>query len=339
VARPAPVLLEANVQHHFYRGGEAIARFRGIAVDDDHAPEDWVGSCTCMAGSDVRGLSRLPDGRLLRDAIAEDPERYLARAHARAFGPEPGMLVKLLDAGERLPVHWHPTRAFAREHLGLRYGKTEAWVVLDAAPDGEVYLGWREPVGRADLERWLAGQDGGAMLASMRRVGVAPGDTVFVPASTPHAIGAGVFLVELQEPTDLSVLLEWNGFDVDGGRAGHLGLGFDLALGSVRTDAMADDELAELTAPARRVDGVDRLFPEAADPFFRAERVGDGAELDEGFSILVVAAGSGRLDTEGGAVELRRGRTVLVPAQAGASRVFGDLVAIRCRPPAEAPGA
>jgi mannose-6-phosphate isomerase len=339
VARLAPVLLDANLQHHFYRGGPAIARFRGIALEDDHAPEDWVGSCACMAGSDVRGLSRLPNGRPLRDAVAADPERYLGRAHVRAFGPDPGVLVKLLDAGERLPVHWHPTRDFAREHLGLRYGKTEAWIVLEAAPDAAVHLGWRRPVDRGELETWRADQDADAMLGAMRRVPVAAGDTVLVPGSTAHAIGAGIFLIELQEPTDLSVLLEWKGFDVDGASAGHLGLGFEVALDSVRTDALEDEELAELTAAPRRREGAERLFPDSADPYFRAERLHGAAELDGSFSILVVTAGAGRLETAGGAIELERGRTVLIPADAGAGRISGEVVAIRCRPPTRAPEA
>jgi mannose-6-phosphate isomerase len=338
MARMAPVVLDANVQHHFYRGGPAIAAFRDIELGDDHAPEDWVGSCTCMFGTRDRGLSRLPGGRPLRDAVAHEPERYLGPEHASAFGADPGVLVKLLDAGERLPVHWHPTRAFAREHLGLRNGKTEAWVVLESGEGAEVFLGWRRPVDRAEIETWLAEQDAAAVLAEMHRIPVAPGDTVLVPAATPHAIGAGILLVELQEPTDLSVLLEWKGYDIDGERAGHLGLGFDVALGSVRTDAMSEAEVADLTASPRADGGpTQRLFPEAADPFFRAERVSRGAELDAGFAILVVTGGSGSLDAEAGSVALERGRTVLIPHEAGASTIAGDVDAIRCRPPAEAP--
>jgi mannose-6-phosphate isomerase len=338
VARLAPVELAANVQHHFYRGGPAIARFRGIELADDHAPEDWVGSCTCMFGTRDRGLSRLPDGRPLRDAVAEAPERYLGAEHADAFGADPGVLVKLLDAGERLPVHWHPTRAFAREHLGLRNGKTEAWIVLEAGDGAEVFLGWRRPVDRAEIETWLAEQDAPAVLGEMHRIAVTPGDTVLVPASTPHAIGEGILLVELQEPTDLSVLLEWKGYDIDGERAGHLGLGFDVALGSVRTDAMPEAEVADVTSSPRAGEGpVRRLFPPAADPFFRAERVAGGAELEAAFSILVVTGGSGSLESESGNTELARGRTILVPHEAGTCRVAGEVEAIRCRPPAEAP--
>ena len=75
------------------------------------------------------------------------------------------------------------------------------------------------------------------MLDLLEPVTVHPGDGVFVPASTPHCIDADLFLVELQEPTDFSILLEWRGFDIDGRADGHLGLGFDVALDAVRRDA------------------------------------------------------------------------------------------------------
>jgi mannose-6-phosphate isomerase len=201
-----------------------------------------------------------------------------------------------------------------------------------------VFLGWRRPVDRAEIERWFAEQDASAVLSEMHRIAVAPGDTVLVPAATPHAIGEAILLVELQEPTDLSVLLEWKGYDIDGEKAGHLGLGFDVALTSVRTDAVSDRELRELTSSPRAGAGPVRpLFPTPADPFFRADRVSVSAELDRGFSILVVTRGSGAIESETGRIELARGRTVLVPDEAGASRIDGDLEAISCRPPAEPP--
>jgi mannose-6-phosphate isomerase len=327
VARLAPVELGANVQHHFYRGGPAIARFRGIELADDHAPEDWVGSCTCMFGTRDRGLSRLPDGRLLRDAVAGAPERYLGPEHADAFGADPGVLVKLLDAGERLPVHWHPTRAFAREHLGLRNGKTEAWIVLEAGDDAEVFLGWRRPVDRAEIEIWLAEQDAPAVLAEMHRVAVAPGDTVLVPASTPHAIGEGILLVELQEPSDLSVLLEWRDFELTE-EEGHLGLGWDTALQALDRSGWDDERLAGLRGPGVRA----RLLPADADPYFRVERVRAGDPLDAGFGVLVGLGGAGVLHTEAGELPFARGDVALVPHAAGAGRLDGDVEGLRCRP-------
>ena len=70
-----------------------------------------MGSTTTIFGEDERGLTLLADGRTLRDAIAADPEGFLGAAHVRRYGPDPALLVKLLDAGERLPVHCHPDRA------------------------------------------------------------------------------------------------------------------------------------------------------------------------------------------------------------------------------------
>jgi len=156
----------------------------------------------------------------------------------------------------------------------------------------------------------------------------------------PHSIGEGVFLVELQEPSDLSVLLEWQGFDLDGTRAGHLGLGLDLALEAVTRTALGPDELARLYQ-TRAVGealprGVMRLLPREADGYFRAEAVRPDPELtlEPGFSILVVLEGSGTLETEqSDRLELRRGQTVLVPHSAGEATLEGDLFAIRCLPP------
>ncbi len=325
-----PIVLEPNVVERFYRGGPAIARFRDAPVGHERTPEDWVGSCTCVAGSRDLGLSRLRDGRTLREAIAQDPGPYLGEHHVATFGPDPGLLVKLLDAGERLPLHWHPDRAFAREHLASRYGKTEAWIVVEARDGAAVHLGFSRDVGRAEPEGWLREQNADAILGAMHRHTVTVGDTLLVPAGTPHAIGEGILLVELQEPTDLSVLLEWRGFDVDGERDGHLGLGFDVALGSLRRDAVGSDELERWTS----VRGGGRLFPEDADPFFRAERLDGDAPtvLDASFSILVVLDGAGALRSEGGGLEVRRGHTVLVPFAAGDVAVDAGIRAIRCRP-------
>jgi mannose-6-phosphate isomerase len=85
---------------------------------------------------------------------------------------------------------------------------------------------------------------------------------------------------------------------------------------------------------------VERLFPAQADPFLRAERLAPdpAATLEAAFSILVVTAGSGRLDTAGGTMELGRGDTVLVPYAAGPGTVRGRLTAVRCLPPAPQAG-
>ncbi|WP_019634413.1 class I mannose-6-phosphate isomerase [Actinomadura atramentaria] len=334
-----PLLLPANQPRHFYRGGAGIGRFRGAPPPDDHRPEDWVGSATGRFGG-TAGPTVLPDGRPLRAAVAADPAGWLGPAHVRAHGDSPALLVKLLDAAQRLPVHVHPTREFARSHLGSPFGKTEAWLVLDvpggAGGTGEVHLGFREDVGADRLRGWIDAQDGAAMLAALNPVAVRPGDAVLVPAGLPHAIGAGVFVVEVQEPTDFSVLIEWAGFAPDGADA-DLRLGWDTAVRCVDGRARSAADVAALVRrpaglPESRP-GVRRVWPEAADPFFRAELVGDGADLDPSFAVLVVLRGAGELRAAR-TTPLRAGQTCVVPYGAGPATVRGDVEILRCLPPA-----
>lgn len=338
-----PIVLEPNQVHRFYRGGPAIAEFRATPSADDHAPEDWVGSATSVFGSEGAGLSILPDGRTTVDAFAADPEAFFGPRHAERFGADPGLLAKLLEAGERLPVHCHPDREFARRHLDCPDGKTEAWVILEvrsSEPEAEVFLGFRDEVDPAVLAGWVSRQDTRAILGAMHRIPVAIGDAVLVPAGLPHAVGEGVFLLELQEPTDFSVLLEWEGFDIDGAGDGHLGLGFDVALRCVDRSGWVMERLDRLRTPREGGHdvrpGVDVLFPSEADPFFRAERIRprDAASLPAGFSIVVITLGRGHLEFgNAGSMEIVRGNTVLVPFAAGDCRLVGPLEALRCMPP------
>jgi mannose-6-phosphate isomerase len=338
-SRIAPVDLGPNQPpDRFYTGGPGIAGFRGGPGGGDRVPEDWVASTTTLFASDQLGLTRLPSGELLRDAVRRDPVAWLGAEHVAHFGSEPALLVKLLDAGERLPVHVHPDTTFAARHLDCPFGKTEAWIILDAKPGAVVHLGFRSDVSPETVRTWVSTQDTDAMLAAMHTVPVQAGDAVLVPAGIPHAIGEGVLLVELQEPTDFSVLLEWSGFRIDGARDGHLGIGHDLALECVDRSGWTAERLAGLRS---RPDGAQRQdpFPASAAPFFRAERLrplADGhLDLDAGFSVLVVAAGQGELRMAGGdSWALRRGMTVVVPHAAGTSRLEGAVEVLRCRPPA-----
>ncbi len=338
-----PVVLSANQPDTFYRGAGRIARFRGLGgPDGEPRPEDWIASTTSRFGARpdaegaAPGLTRLPDGRLLTDAVAAQPQRWLGPAHVDRYGPDPTILVKLLDAGERLPLHVHPDRRFAAAHLASPYGKTEAWVILEAVPDAVVHLGFARTVDAAELAGWVGGQHVGEMLAATNRVPVRAGDSVLVPAGLPHAIGPGVLLVEVQEASDLSVLLETAGFALDPAAA-FAGLPRDLALSCVDRSGWDGGRLAELrrdrgaTAP-----GVYRLFPARADEFFAAERLRpgpDGALLDAAFSVLVVSAGRGVLEPrDGHPLPVAAGDTLVVPYACGATRLTGEVEAIRLRP-------
>ncbi|HXM57584.1 MAG TPA: hypothetical protein VOB72_19450 [Candidatus Dormibacteraeota bacterium] len=334
-----PMRLAPNQLRRNYRGGRALAALRGVPELAGAGPEDWVASVTTAWGASAgSGLSTLPDGRLLRDVLAAAPAAFLGEAHVGRFGADTGLLVKLLDAGERLPVHHHPDGSFAARHLGLAHGKTEAWYVAAASsPDPVVWIGFREPVAGETLAGWVSRQDSAAMLGALHRLAVRPGDAIFVPAGTPHAIGEGLLIVELQEPSDLSVMLEWIG--VDGPREGELGLGWEVALGSADRTGWDAERLAGLRGGGSAAGPVLELLPAAARPFFGAQRVrprpGPGVVLEPAFAVLVVTAGSGRLRTGAGDLDLRRGDTVLVPHDAGESELSGDgLDVVRCLPPA-----
>src|SRR5262249_5500814 len=157
-------------------------------------------------------------------------------------------------------------------HLGRAHGKAEAWYILDG---GRVHLGLRRQVSRAGLAALVAEQRTEELLDLLHPIDVSPGDVVYVPPGVLHAIGGGVFLAELQEPEDLSILLEWRGFALDGAVDGHLGLGFDLAFQAI-----------DLTAPGSVLRGA---LPAEAERYFRLEhRVVDGeTTVGRGFAVLI----------------------------------------------------
>lgn len=292
--------IEPTRVYRFYRGGALIDRLRGEPERDGDFPEDWVGSVV-QANNPGRdepdaGLTRLADGRLLRDAADADPAHW----------GTPDVLVKLLDPAVRLPVHAHPDRAFAREHYGSAYGKTEAWIVAATREEtAEVWLGLREAVSPDVYREWIDAQDD-ALLDSLHRLTVRAGDVVYVPAGVPHAIGAGALIVELQEPADLSIVCEWKGFPIDPADA-HLGIGWDAALGALHLGAYAP----ELGLP-----------DEAAAFFHVDERVEPAGR----FAVLLVLAGDGEID----GLPARPGDAFVVPAAAEAIDARGDLRVLRC---------
>lgn len=301
-------------------------------------PEEWIGSTVTRAGEEQSGLSVLPDGSLLRDAVAADPLAWLGPEHLAAFGESTEILVKLLDPDQRLPVHFHPDKAFARQHLALDHGKTEAWIVLEAPDGAGVGLGFAQEMTKAQVLDMVTRRDATALLRSLHRRAVHPGETILVPAGVPHAIDAGVFVLELQEPTDLSALLEWEEFAVDGERDGHLGLGFPTVLDALRLRPVADvDALVRATG---LTGGEPRsLFSDLADGYFRADLLPGSGRVVAGFAVALVLTGEGVVTTEnGGVLEVRRGSAIVVPWSAGGwvldsigSIDGADLVV--CRPP------
>lgn len=189
--------LQVNRVRRMYLGGGRIDAFTGWTPDCSDGvprPEDWLASTTTAFNGRVEiegeGLGRLEDGRLVADVVGTLP-----------------ILVKLLDSDERLVIQAHPTVPFAKAFMNSSVGKTECWYFLPGtAADACVYLGFKPGVTEAQWRTAFAEQKG--LLDCLHRVPVKTGDFVFVDGGVPHAIGAGCFMVELQEPSDLMVVAE-----------------------------------------------------------------------------------------------------------------------------------
>ncbi len=330
-----PSKLPSNQFDHFYRGGNRIGKLRN-GPGGPMRPEEWIGSTTTRFGESVNGLSKLANGKLLRDEISNDPVSWLGKKHIAKFGNSVEILVKLLDPDQRLPVHYHPNRKFAADKLHLNHGKTEAWIILDAPAGAKVGVGFKEKIAKEKVAALVKAHDSQGLLDSLNFLEVRAGDAVFVPAGVPHAIEAGIFVLELQEPTDLSILLEWDGFAVDGDKDGHLNLGYETALDALKFDPLTDLENKEiLTRFEADAASSHKIFNSVADDFFRADYlVGDNAKIDAGFGVLLILGGSGELNFENyGKFEVESGDAIVIPHCAGSFTVKG-CKGIISRPPA-----
>ena len=163
------------------------------------------------------------------------------------------ILVKLLFTSDRLSVQVHPDDEYAQRHHGS-LGKTEAWYVIDAEPAGEIAAGFKKPISRKELK--AAAQSGEIeRLLEWRKV--KPGDLIFTPAGTVHAIGAGVTLWEIQENSDITYRL----YDYGRPRELHLDHGAEVSL-------LGPHEFDP--SPVRLAEGREELV---VSEYFRIERL------------------------------------------------------------------
>jgi mannose-6-phosphate isomerase len=141
-------------------------------------------------------------GMTLGELIRRHPDMLGEACHAAHPGICP-LLVKILFTTERLSVQVHPDDEYAEQHH-QSLGKTEAWYVIDSREPGELAVGFRETLTRERLRQAaLSGEI--EQLLDWRKV--KPGDVVFTPAGTVHAIGAGLTICEIQENSDITYRL------------------------------------------------------------------------------------------------------------------------------------
>jgi mannose-6-phosphate isomerase len=350
-----PMTLPYHPLYRFYEGGSLTREFRGLPNrPDDWWSEDWVGSCTTAnnAGPDGRpqGVSAIDVpgvGEVPLSALVERlPEEVVGARFAERWGATTGVLVKLLSPAGQVPLHAHPSRAWAQRHLNSRFGKTEAWILLATPGDGAepayAGVGFQPGIERAWFADAVRRRDTAAIRGTLHRTSIAPGEVYVAHAGVPHYLGPRVSFIEVQEPTDHIVIPETSGDD-DAGAT--MGLGWEKALDMIDyrgSDAAATFERARQAPTILSERGGTRevrLLNDEALAFFDATRldVVDEFVIDEGrFWIGIVTAGSGTLEGDFGSVPVTRGETFACAASLGLRLQAGrePLTVVRCMGPA-----
>lgn len=302
-----PLITQARLAQPLW-GGTFLARWLELPQPQpERLGEVWL----------VYDTNPIIDGPLAGKTLAQVTRDYgealVGRRTIARYGADFPLLAKFIDAADRLSIQVHPDDAYAHTHeadTGF-HGKTEAWHILYAAPGADVVYGLARLSNRDEL---TAAITGGTLEPFLRRLPVAAGDTVFVPAGTLHAINAGIVLFEIQQKSDLTYRV------YDYGR-------IDAATGQLR--ALHIEKALDVTdyAPAPR-GVIPPLQLEAGRDLLVAcesfalerlnltgvvERIVDPAT----FEILTVVNGSATLRWSDGARHLRRGEAVVIPACLG----------------------
>lgn len=218
---PDIILLNANRVWRTYLGGMMLDKRDGnFPAEDSHFPEDWIASTTNAVNPGreeftEEGISRLTiDGNsyLLTEVLEKYPNEMIGQSHFQKYGPSTQFLIKYLDSSIRLHLQVHPTIEFAKEHLNCSFGKTEAYIILEVRKsviNPFIYFGFQNPIDKKKFRQAVKKQEIETLLDCFEKIPVSPGDVFIVPGGVPHAIGPGVLMVEIMEPSDFVARLEF----------------------------------------------------------------------------------------------------------------------------------
>jgi mannose-6-phosphate isomerase len=245
-----------------------------------------------------------------------------------------GVLIKLLDASERLTIQVHPDKTFAREELHSDYGKTEGWYILNTREK------WTELFRNQDIE---------GMRNALHKIPVKAGDVFIVHGGVPHAIGGGCFMIEIQEPTDYTMRVEKTtprGLPV-GNFLIHQGIGEEKMLNCFHYEAASLREtLAKWKAqPILLADTgqaqVYSLLDSRYTDCFTLEKILVRAssytlKAKDTFYVIICINGEGLIQTKaGGSTPIRQGESFFLPTRIGdvTFQTTIELQILVCMPP------
>ena len=297
-------------------GGNTLSKNWGKTSNDDNIAETWELSVR------EKEMAKIINGEATGLTLAEYFEAvgYDSVAADYKKGERFPLLVKLIDAADKLSVQVHPDDAYAGRVEGDS-GKTEMWYIVDAAEGAEIIYGLADGV---DSDGFRAAFENGALDSAMKKIKVKAGQTYFIPAGMLHAIGAGILIAEIQQNSDLTYRV----YDYD--RVGADGKKRELhtakALDVVRP--YTDEQVNEI----RYSCGYDASLL-ANNNFFKVKRLCvSGSEAlcadEKSFVSVLCLGGEGELVFDGEKYPITKGDSYFCPAGMGAFEIAGNVEVI-----------
>jgi len=325
--KPYPLLLERHLDNRLW-GGQKLAPFLDLPPPHpDRIAESWqVFDSNKVLNGPLAGMTLAQVTRqLAADLVGTLP--------LHRYGTDFPLLVKFIDAREDLSIQVHPDDAYAhRAEAGTGFhGKNEAWYILDAGPDSDLYYHLVRPVTRAEFE---AAVQAHALPPLLHRRRVKTGDVIFVPAGILHTINGGIMLFEIQQKSDLTYRV----YDYGRPRPLHLEKALDvIAFDRPPPAPVCPLSLGEIGDPGELAGSRTLLL---ACRHFAMERwrltAGmTGSTRPTSLEIITLIAGRAALSWDGGSAELKTGDSAILPAalEQYAINPQDELTLLRCYVP------
>lgn len=306
-----PVLLKAPLKDYIW-GGRRLKDEYGFETDLEKVSEAWVLSCH-KDGECVIENGELK-GKTLTDAIALWGDAALGEKAAKfTYFP---LLIKLIDACDRLSLQVHPDDEYAMRVEG-EYGKTEMWYIVDCDKGANLIYGLTKTIDKAEFERRIRDN---TIEEVCNFVPVKKGDVFFIPAGTLHAIGKGILIAEVQQNSNTTYRVsDYGRLGADGKpRALHIDKAIDVTKTAPPT--MPYGAVGE-TKPVHC--GTVRTLAQCE--LFTAEHLsldGEHTVMSDGFVSAVVLDGNVMFKWNGGEISAKKGQSVFIPARVE-TRIIG----------------
>jgi mannose-6-phosphate isomerase len=308
--RLGPIQLRASL-HETIWGGENLRALAGKDVPEGaRIGESWETALDAIA-------TNPPYADQTLGALTEHYGADLIGARAEAVvGLRFPLLTKFLDANDQLSVQVHPNDEYAAAHEDGKLGKTETWYILQTEPGARVVYGLNRETTREEIRQAIASN---TLEDALHSVEVKPGDVIFVPAGTVHAICAGVVLYELQEYSDITYrLYDYGRLQADG-RPRDLHVEQGLAV--MRYAPQTLERVTPIARDGRRVLVGCHYFV-LDEITLNGERT--GTIHPTSCQIVTALSGHCEIASEEGSVTLAQGETAVLPATIGAHTFIGN---------------